>query len=94
MSDNPTRAGRDAVLSRARRGTLLPEALKRAGTRVDAELDGGQRIAILDILIEALGGAYAHLPAKRAAYASDPIQALSLLRRRAADLPNSDSTVP
>jgi hypothetical protein len=90
MSDDPTRAGRDRTLSRARRGMLLPEALKRAGSRADAELDGGQRLQILDILIEALGGTYAHLPAKRAAYASDPIQALTLLRRRAADLPNSE----
>ena len=51
MSDNPTRAGRDATLSRARRGVLLPEALKRAGARADADLDGGQRVQILDILI-------------------------------------------
>jgi len=54
------------------------------------ELDGDQRRLILDILISAVGGAYAHLPAKRAAYASDPIQALTLLRRRAADLPNTE----
>ena len=44
----------------------------------------------LDTLIASLGGAYAHLPAKRAAYASDPVQALTLLRRRAADLSDTE----
>ena len=45
---------------------------------------------ILDTLRAVLGGAYAHLPAKRAAYAVDPVQALVLLRRRAADLSEAD----
>ena len=94
MTDEP-----DAVptaLKRVRRGRLLSEALPREGAagrsarRGDGELDGGQRLLILDILIKALGGAYAHLPAKRAAYANDPIQALTLLRRRAADLSNAE----
>jgi hypothetical protein len=45
---------------------------------------------VLDTLIGVLGGAYAHLPAKRAAYAVDPVQALTLLRRRATDLTDAD----
>ena len=83
-------------LRRARRGRLLSEALPYEGSAgrsargSEHQLDGGQRLLILDILTKALGGAYAHLPAKRAAYASDPIQALTLLRRRAADLSNAE----
>jgi hypothetical protein len=53
-------------------------------------LDGGERQQIIDALVTVLGGAYAHLPAKRAAYAVDPVQALVLLRRRAADLSDAD----
>jgi Peptidase family S41 len=88
--------GLPTTLRRARRGRLLSEALPyeaaagRAARASEQDLDGGQRLLILDILIKALGGAYAHLPAKRAAYANDPIQALTLLRRRAADLSNAD----
>jgi hypothetical protein len=80
------------TLAQARRGQLLSE-VRSGGTAAfgaPQELDGGQRLLILDILCSALGGAYAHLPAKRAAYASDPIQALRLLRRRAADLSNTE----
>jgi hypothetical protein len=58
--------------------------------RPAAILDGGERIQVLDTLIAVLGGAYAHLPAKRAAYAVDPVQALTLLRRRATDLTDAD----
>ena len=72
----------------AQRGRLLSEAVAPAATA--AGLDGGQRQEILDTLIAVLGGAYAHLPAKRAAYAVDPVQALVLLRRRAADLSEAD----
>lgn len=49
-------------------------------------LDGGERLQVLETLIAVLGGAYAHLPAKRAAYAVNPVQALTLLARRATDL--------
>ena len=49
-------------------------------------LDGGQRLQVLETLITVLGSAYAHLPAKRAAYAVNPVQALTLLARRAVDL--------
>jgi hypothetical protein len=84
------------TLKRVRRGRLLSDALPREGAAGrsarsgDGELDGGQRLLVLEILIKALGGAYAHLPAKRAAYANDPIQALTLLRRRAVDLSNAE----
>jgi len=53
-------------------------------------LDGGERVQVVDALSLVLGGCYAHLPAKRAAYASDPVQALTLLRRRAAELTDAD----
>ena len=78
------------VVKRARRGVLLSEALAESGTGRPVDLDGGQRLQVLDTLIASLGGAYAHLPAKRAAYASDPVQALILLRRRAADLSDTE----
>lgn len=72
----------------AQRGRSLTTALS-PGPQPDG-LDGGQRQEVLDTLIAVLGGAYAHLPAKRAAYAVDPVQALHLLRRRAADLSDAD----
>jgi Peptidase family S41 len=78
------------IVRRARRGVLLSEALAEAGTGRRVDLDGGQRLQVLDTLIASLGGAYAHLPAKRAAYATDPVQALTLLRRRAADLSDTE----
>ncbi len=53
-------------------------------------LDGGQRQQVVDTLIAVLGGAYAHLPAKRAAYALDPVQELTLLRRRVTDLSDAE----
>src|ERR687894_589987 len=69
----------------ARRGELLADALERIGSGPAGQgLDPGERLQVLDVLIAALEGTYAHLVAKRAAYASDPVQALTLLRRRAA----------
>jgi hypothetical protein len=68
-------------IERRRRGVLLPEALEEAARGpAGRELDGGQRLQVLDTLIAALEGSYAHLAAKRAAYATDPVQALTLLR--------------
>jgi Peptidase family S41 len=78
------------IVRRARRGVLLSDALAESGTGRRVDLDGGQRLHVLDTLIASLGGAYAHLPAKRAAYATDPVQALTLLRRRAADLSDTE----
>jgi Peptidase family S41 len=79
----------DAV-RRARRGVLMSEALAESGSNGQVDLDGGERLQILDTLITSIAGAYAHLPAKRAAYASNPVQALTLLRRRAADLTDTE----
>ena len=78
------------VVQRARRGVLMSQTLAESGTGGPVELDGGERLQILDALITSIAGAYAHLPAKRAAYASDPVQALTLLRRRAADLSDTE----
>ena len=90
--------GRDVAAAQRGRplGNVLPPVAHRPGRvgAADGEavvgLDGGQRQQILDTLIAVLGGAYAHLPAKRAAYAVDPVQALVLLRRRAAELSDAD----
>ena len=80
-------ARRGRSLEQAQRGRLLSEA-RSAERRM--ELDGGMRLQVLDTLIAALEGAYAHLVAKRAAYASNPVQALTLLRRRASDLSDAE----
>jgi len=53
-------------------------------------LDGGQRAQVLEVLTTVLGQVYAHLPAKRAAYATDPVQALTLLAGRSDALSDSD----
>src|SRR5688500_16586084 len=74
-------------VEQARRGVLLAEHRVTDGT---ADLDGGMRLQVLDILIAALEGSYAHLVAKRAAYASNPVQALTLLRRRSSDLSDAE----
>ena len=82
---------RPQPLSRARRGRAAArgaEAGRRPGPTPIST--AGSALQILDTLIEALGGAYAHLPAKRAAYAVRPVQALTLLRRRAADLSDAE----
>lgn len=71
-----------AAVETIRSGQLLADL---AGTLV-GHLDGGQRLNVIDTLGMVLSGLYAHLPAKRAAYARDPVQALVLLRRRAAEL--------
>ena len=78
------------AVRRARRGVLMSEALAGSSAGGPVDLDGGQRLQILDILVASIAGTYAHLPAKRAAYASDPVQALTLLRRRAADLSDTE----
>jgi Peptidase family S41 len=82
----PAKSSRDVAA--AQRGRSLTAAVPPGAST--AGLDGGERQQVLDTLIAVLGGAYAHLPAKRAAYAVDPVQALVLLRRRAADLSDAD----
>lgn len=70
-----TAARSPEAVRRGRRGALISEALAEQDAGRPVDLDGGQRLQILDILITSIGGAYAHLPAKRAAYATDPVQA-------------------
>jgi hypothetical protein len=55
-----------------------------------SSLDGGQRLQVIDVLSSVLGGAYCHLPQKRAGFASDPVQALQLLRRRCVELTDGE----
>lgn len=62
----------------------MAEALPEPTT--DGALDGGQRLQVVDTLLDVLAGAYCHLPHKRAAYAVDPIQGLRLLRRRCVEM--------
>lgn len=91
----------DAFLLNAQTGRLLSEFLfgvpsPGRRTKISAAavpqpgkadgLDGGQRLQIIDALIAVIGGAYCHLVQKRAAYAVDPVQALQLLRGRAATM--------
>lgn len=81
----PAQATRPAAARRTRSTADRAVAAEPPGA-----LDGGQRLQVLDTLVGVVGGAYAHLPAKRAAYAVDPVQALTLLRRRATDLTDAD----
>lgn len=88
---------REKQIVDARIGEPLSELLERRGGRtgrekrsLGADLDGGQRLLIVDHLLLAIGSLYAHLPQKRAAYAQDPVQALTLLRRRAASLTDAE----
>jgi C-terminal processing protease CtpA/Prc len=53
-------------------------------------LDASDRVAVVDALLTAIGGAYCHLLQKRAGYASDPVQALQLLRTRAANMSEAE----
>jgi hypothetical protein len=45
-----------------------------------------ERAAVVDGLVAVLDGLYAHLPLKRARYATDPLQRLRLLRQQSPDL--------
>ncbi|HEX3223912.1 MAG TPA: S41 family peptidase [Nocardioides sp.] len=74
----------------ARTGVSLADLRTDRSRSAAGALDGGQRLQVLDALATVLDGCYAHLPAKRAAYASDPVQALALLRRRATELTDAE----
>ena len=87
----------DAEIDVAQQGVLLTDLLAGDGDRVrrtlrgaaretEVGLDGSQRQLVVDALIRVVAGAYAHLPLKRAGYASDPVQALVLLRRRCVEM--------
>jgi hypothetical protein len=94
----PTAVPAEAVA--AQRGQRLTDALAAAdGGRARAgppsghagpALDGGQRLQVVDTLAGVLGGAYCHLPQKRAGYAVDPVQALVLLRRQCVQMTDGE----
>ena len=44
------------AVQRARRGVLMSQALAEARTGQSVDLDGGQRLQILDTLIASIGG--------------------------------------
>ncbi|WP_426565723.1 S41 family peptidase [Angustibacter sp. McL0619] len=87
-SRRATSSGRARDVEGARTGRSLSDAVRAEPD--DGRLDGGERQQVLDTLIAVLGGAYAHLPAKRAAYAVDPVHELELLRRRSSDLTEAE----
>jgi peptidase S41-like protein len=94
------KAGAPPEALAAQRGPRLTDALAAAGggrrrgalaaAPAGAALDGGQRLEVLDTLAAVLGGAYCHLPQKRAGYAVDPVQALALLRRQCVELTDGE----
>lgn len=98
----PATPDADAALRRQQAGTPLarhaavldvhlartPAPARAAASR--ATLDAADRGTVVDALHVALGGAYCHLLQKRAGYAVDPVQALQLLRRRAATLSDAE----
>jgi hypothetical protein len=51
-----------------------------------APLSPSERALVVDGLVAVLDGLYAHLPLKRARYATDPLQRLRLLRQQSPDL--------
>lgn len=88
---------RQASLLQAQSGVLLADMADHIGLRAAAEviqqpgaLDAAEREIVVEALLTALGGAYCHLPQKRAGYASDPVQALQLLRGRVADMSDAE----
>jgi len=100
MAAKPARSAKaspSTALLKAQAGTPLGgramrAALSRAKTAVrsDETLDAADRELVVDALLTALGGAYCHLPQKRAGYANDPVQALQLLRLQAAEMSDAE----
>src|SRR4051794_27076652 len=64
----------------SQRGTTLTAAIGELPSDV-AALSWGERLDIIDALVQVLDGVYAHLPLKRALYGFDPIRALEHLRQ-------------
>jgi C-terminal processing protease CtpA/Prc len=88
---------RQSSLLASQSGVLLAEhaALVRDGLAKRAPhgaivLDAADREVVVDALLTAIGGAYCHLLQKRAGYANDPVQALQLLRKRAAEMSEAE----
>src|SRR6478736_4672779 len=67
------------------RGKSLSEALGELPPDVGV-LNWGERLDIIDALVQVLDGVYAHLPLKRALYGFDPIRALEHLRQQVTGL--------
>ncbi len=82
-------ARRKAALAQRQRGVLLSDFLGERAAGAEA-LDGGDRLRVIDTLLAVIGGVYCHLPQKRAAYAVDPVQALTLVRKRVGDLTDGE----
>jgi len=70
-------------------GQPLAEALRRTQDEVPTDvavLSWAERLDIIDVWVQVLDGAYAHLPLKRALYGFDPIRALEHLRQQVPSL--------
>jgi hypothetical protein len=72
----------------AQRGILLSEALK--GRRLASALGPEDRLRVIDTLVPLFEGVYCHLPQKRAGYATDPVQALRLLRGQCVEMTDGE----
>ena len=72
----------------AQRGRYLSEALKGRGLM--PPLGPDDRLKVIDTLVPLLEGVYCHLPQKRAGYATDPVQALRLLRQRCVEMTDGE----
>lgn len=86
-----------ASLLKAQAGTLLSDRASiltvthaKVAKTADGDLEAADRVVVVDALLTAIGGAYCHLLQKRAGYASDPVQALQLLRTHAADMSEAE----
>src|SRR6185369_3968220 len=87
-------AAKSISLLKAQTGKLLSDhasLLKVSHAKAaPGHLDPGDREIVVDALLTAIGGAYCHLLQKRAGYATDPVQALQLLRMQAADMSEAE----
>jgi C-terminal processing protease CtpA/Prc len=88
---------RQGSLLASQAGVLLADRAKIVDARLAktnppsaAGLDAADREVVVDALSIAIGGAYCHLLQKRAGYANDPVQALQLLRKRAAEMSEAE----
>jgi hypothetical protein len=81
-----------AAVRAAQNGVLLTEMASIRGSRARAtarrarvaSLPEAARLELIDTFVQLIEGLYAHLPLKRAMYATDPVQRLRLLAQRAA----------
>ena len=80
-----------AAVTAAQTGVPLTEMPRLRGARAratarrprSAALPEAARLGLIETFVQLIEGLYAHLPLKRAMYATDPVQRLRLLAQRA-----------